>query len=57
MDGMNMGGMGTGMDMSSSGMFLPTNMAVARAIWYLVAGVVALLAARRVIEKVRSRIT
>lgn len=54
MDGM---GMGMGMDMSGSGMFKGTNMLIARAIWYLVATVVALLAVRRVIEKARSYIS
>ena len=36
-------GMSGGMDMGSSGMFAPTNMAIARSYWYIVAAFVAFL--------------
>ena len=41
MDGMDMGGMG-GMDMGTS-MFQSDNIAYAKAFWYIIAGVLALL--------------
>jgi len=49
--------MGQGMDMGSSGLFKGTNMYIAHIYWYLVAAVVALLAARRGIEWGRCRLT
>jgi len=54
---MDMGDMGQGMDMGSSGMFKGTNMYIAHIYWYLVAAVVALLATRRGIEWGRCRLT
>jgi hypothetical protein len=59
MDTSDMGsmGMGSGMDMSSDGMFKGTNMHIARVYWYIVVAVVALLGFRRAFEEVRTRIT
>lgn len=47
-----MSGMG-GMDMSSAGMFTPTNKHIAHVFWYLVVAVVGLLLARRIIDRLR----
>jgi hypothetical protein len=52
MDGMVMG---SGMDMSSDGLFKDTNMRIARLYWYLVAATVAVLGLRRVTEWIRRR--
>ena len=52
MDMSGMSGMG-GMDMSSAGMFTPTNKHIAHIFWYLVVAVVGLLVARRVIDRAR----
>ena len=57
MSGMDMGGMGQGMDMNSDGMFKPTNMYIAHVYWYLVTAVVAVLAVQRGIDWARSRST
>jgi len=57
MSGMEMGGMGQGMDMGSDGLFKSTNMHIAHIYWYLATAVVALLAVRRGIEWGRSRLT
>jgi hypothetical protein len=51
---MDMSGMsGMGMDMSTAGMFTPTNKRIAHIYWYLVVAVVGLLVARRVIDRLR----
>jgi hypothetical protein len=42
-----------GMDMSDAGMFTPGNMRIARIYWYIIAGVVGTLAARRLIDTCR----
>lgn len=47
-----MSGMG-GMDMSSAGMFTPTNKRIAHLYWYLVAAVVAVLVFRRIVDRLR----
>ncbi|KAK4941051.1 ferric-chelate reductase Frp1 [Elasticomyces elasticus] len=52
MDMSGMSGMG-GMDMSSAGMFTPTDKHIAHVFWYLVVAVVGLLVVRRVIDKLR----
>jgi hypothetical protein len=49
---MDMAGM-TGMDMSSAGMFTPTNKKVAHLYWYFVAAVVGALVFRRVVDRAR----
>jgi hypothetical protein len=49
--------MGSGMDMSSDGMFKGTNNHAAREYWYIVVAVVILLGLRRAFEDVRTRIT
>ena len=43
-----------GMDMGTQGMFAPTNMSIARAYWYIVAGTVGVLTSRRIFEESRS---
>ncbi|KAI1609227.1 ferric-chelate reductase [Exophiala viscosa] len=52
---MDMSGMSSmgGMDMSSAGMFTPTNKHIAHVYWYLVVAVVGLLVARRVMDNIR----
>ena len=50
MSGMDMGGMGQGMDMGSDGMFKSANLHIAHIYWYLITAVVSLLAVRRGIE-------
>ncbi|KIW34663.1 uncharacterized protein PV07_01430 [Cladophialophora immunda] len=52
MDMSGMSGMG-GMDMSSAGMFTPTNKKVAHLYWYLVTAVVGVLVVRRVVDRLR----
>jgi hypothetical protein len=49
---MDMSGMG-GMDMSSAGMFTPTNKKVAHTYWYIIAAVVGVLALRRGVDWAR----
>ncbi len=49
---MDMSGM-SGMDMSTAGMFTPTNKKVAHLYWYIVAAVVGVLVARRIVDKTR----
>lgn len=43
----------SGMDMSTAGMFTPTNKKVAHLYWYIVAAVVGVLVARRIVDKTR----
>lgn len=53
MSGMaGMSGMG-GMDMSSAGMFTPTNKHIAHVYWYIVAAIVGLLVLKRVVDRLR----
>ncbi|KIX07359.1 uncharacterized protein Z518_02012 [Rhinocladiella mackenziei CBS 650.93] len=52
MDMSGMSGMG-GMDMSSAGMFTPTNKKVAHSYWYFVAAIVGVLVFRRVVDGLR----
>ncbi|KAJ9616854.1 ferric-chelate reductase Frp1 [Cladophialophora chaetospira] len=49
---MDMSGM-SGMDMSTAGMFTPTNKKVAHLYWYIVAGVVGVLVFRRLVDRAR----
>jgi hypothetical protein len=49
---MDMSGMG-GMDMSTAGMFTPTNKKVAHIYWYIVAATVGVLVLRRVVDRAR----
>ncbi|KAL2395274.1 hypothetical protein ABEF93_003131 [Exophiala dermatitidis] len=53
MSGMaGMSGMG-GMDMTSAGMFTPTNKHIAHVYWYIVAAIVGLLVLKRVVDRLR----
>ncbi|WPG97757.1 ferric/cupric reductase transmembrane component 7 [Acrodontium crateriforme] len=54
MSGMDMSGMG-GMDMSTSGLFTPVNMKIARAYWGMIAGAVGFLACLRFVSIIQSR--
>ncbi|MCJ1310949.1 hypothetical protein MMC25_004618 [Agyrium rufum] len=55
MSEMDMSGMSGGMDMGSNGLFKDVNMMLARAYWYIIASVVALLSLLRVARHLRTR--